>query len=254
MESEEITMENNTIYRPGDTGNGGSRTALDTMGQSAPPLVQQAQQQAGQMIDQARTQVMSQLATQKDQAAGSIGRVAEALRQTGQQLRGQHQDAFAPYAESAADYVERFSRSLQERDIQEMIDGVERFARREPAMFVGGALALGFLAARFLKSSRPNVTLNDVKVSPDYSGARGAREYASSGPFTGPAHDLAAMRAPEVIRPTAGSASSSAAPSAGPGYGAATAPGDAAAATNIDAADRVLAAPAGTGVRSSDDE
>ena len=35
-----------------------------------------------------------------------------------------------------------------------LLDDVEAFARREPAMFIGGAIAIGLLAARFLKSSR----------------------------------------------------------------------------------------------------
>jgi hypothetical protein len=35
-----------------------------------------------------------------------------------------------------------------------LIDDVEDFARREPAVFIGGAIAIGLVAARFLKSSR----------------------------------------------------------------------------------------------------
>jgi hypothetical protein len=34
-----------------------------------------------------------------------------------------------------------------------MIQEVERFARRQPALFLGGAFTLGLIAARFLKSS-----------------------------------------------------------------------------------------------------
>jgi len=36
---------------------------------------------------------------------------------------------------------------------------VEGYARRNPAVFVGAAFALGFLAARFLKTSSPNQAL-----------------------------------------------------------------------------------------------
>jgi len=35
------------------------------------------------------------------------------------------------------------------------VDDAERLAHRQPALFVGGAFALGLLAARFLKSSKP---------------------------------------------------------------------------------------------------
>jgi hypothetical protein len=37
--------------------------------------------------------------------------------------------------------------------VGELIGDVEQFARRSPALFLGGAFALGVLAARFVKSS-----------------------------------------------------------------------------------------------------
>ena len=46
-----------------------------------------------------------------------------------------------------ADYVQR-------ADVREMMNEVEDFARRRPAVFIGSAFAVGLLAARFLKSSR----------------------------------------------------------------------------------------------------
>jgi hypothetical protein len=42
---------------------------------------------------------------------------------------------------------------LQERDIDQIAFEVQDMARRQPAMFLGGAFLLGFMAARFLKSS-----------------------------------------------------------------------------------------------------
>ena len=36
-----------------------------------------------------------------------------------------------------------------------MVTQVEQYARRQPAIFLGGAFALGLLGARFLKSSNP---------------------------------------------------------------------------------------------------
>jgi hypothetical protein len=187
-------VENDTMNRTWDTGNGGTGSSLiDTARQQVQPVIQQTQEKAGQLVGQARDQMVSQLDSQKERAAGSIGSAAQALRQTAQQLRDQHEEMFVPYLENAASYIDRFSGYLKERDIRQMMDEVEGFARREPGLFLGGAFALGFLAARFLKSSSPNVTQNDMYPMPDYAGARGQREYASSGPFTGPAHDMASM-------------------------------------------------------------
>jgi hypothetical protein len=125
--------------------------AKETVGQVA----DQAQQAAGQMVGQAREQVSSRLAGQKDRAAEGLTSVAQALRHTGQQLRDQDEQAFTGYIDSAASQVERISNYLRNNDLGQLVDDVERFARRQPALFLGGTFVLGLLSARFLKSSRP---------------------------------------------------------------------------------------------------
>ena len=79
--------------------------------------------------------------------------VAQALRQTGQQVREQDQGAVAQYIDGAADQLERISDQLQTQDLGQLVEATERFARRQPVLFVGSALAVGFLATRFLRSS-----------------------------------------------------------------------------------------------------
>jgi len=123
----------------------------ETVGQVA----EQAQQAAGQAVGQARQQVSSRLAGQKDRAAEGLTSVAQALRQTSQQLREQDQQTVTGYIESAASQVERVSNYLKQNDLGGLIDDVEQFARRQPALFLGGTFVLGLLSARFLKSSRP---------------------------------------------------------------------------------------------------
>ena len=44
---------------------------------------------------------------------------------------------------------------VRERDMRELVGEVENFARRQPTLFFGGAMILGFAALRFLKSSAP---------------------------------------------------------------------------------------------------
>jgi len=127
----------------------------ETVGQVA----DQAQQAAGQAVDQARQQVSSRLAGQKDRAAEGLTSVAQALRQTSQQLREQDQQTVTGYIESAASQVERVSNYLKQHDLGALVDDVEQFARRQPALFLGGTFVLGLLGARFLKSSRPATRL-----------------------------------------------------------------------------------------------
>ncbi len=130
----------------------GTRASEQAKQQSQQAL-QQTQQKATQAADQVRQKAKSQLATQKERAAGTLESVAQALHQTGQQLREQDQGSIGQYADEAADRVERFSGHLRERNVDQLVGQAEDFARRQPALFVGGAFALGLLGARFLKSS-----------------------------------------------------------------------------------------------------
>ena len=53
----------------------------------------------------------------------------------------------------AATAADQFSGQLQDTSFDELLDLTTDFARRQPALFVGGAFACGFVLARFAKSS-----------------------------------------------------------------------------------------------------
>ena len=105
------------------------------------------------MVDRVRHTAAAQLTSQKTRATDTLGSVAAAIRQSSQPLRDNNQAMLADYAGKAADQLEQFSARLRERDLTELMDDAKRFARRQPALFVGAAFAAGVLAARFLKSS-----------------------------------------------------------------------------------------------------
>jgi hypothetical protein len=105
------------------------------------------------MVDRVRQTAAAQLTTQKSRATEALGSVAAAIRQSSQPLRDNNQTMLAEYAGRAADQLEQFSTRLRDRDLTELMDDAKRFARRQPALFVGAAFAAGVLAARFLKSS-----------------------------------------------------------------------------------------------------
>lgn len=132
------------------------------MGDAAEQAKAKAQQLVGDAQHRASEQVQSRLDTQKHRAAESLSGVAQSLHATSQQLQGQ-QDGASRYVRQAADRVENLASHLQDRDVGEIIDEVEDFARRQPAVFLGGAFALGVLGARFLKSSRRNLVSEGVR-------------------------------------------------------------------------------------------
>lgn len=141
----------------GATGAGTSQDMTDKAREAA----RQAQHTAGDLAGQARHQATSQLASQKDRVADSLGGVAQRLRQTGHQMDDQDDMGLTRYVDRAASQVESFSTYLRQNDIGGLVDDVERFARREPAIFFGGAFLLGLLGARFMKSSRPRPSYDE---------------------------------------------------------------------------------------------
>jgi len=170
----------------GDSNMGGSDYSQGGTYRSTEEFKDQAQAKTGEVIDQAKektSQVMgqvqeqakSQLTTQKDRAAEGLGSMALALRQTGQQLQDQNNAPVAQVTNTAAEQIEKVSNFLRERDLNEMVIEVERFARRQPALFLGGAVALGLIGARFLRSSGQRAMEMDR-----YDGTKGRMDYYTS--------------------------------------------------------------------------
>jgi hypothetical protein len=126
-------------------------------------------------MDRVKESAASQLGAQKDRATDGLGSVAQAVRQSTQQLRDQRHETIAQYVEQAADQLERFATRLKERNVGDLAREAQELARRRPALFIGSAFALGLLGARFLKSSNDNgYSRNTQTIGSAYT-AGGAR-------------------------------------------------------------------------------
>jgi hypothetical protein len=136
----------------GSTGSGAEKIT-DQVQDTAGQVIGQAQETAGKVVDQVRETASSRISSQKDRAAETIGTLAGVIRDTGTQLQDKDQGTLAEYTGKVADQIEQLSTYLQNKDMRDIVAEVERFARRQPAIFLGGAFALGMLGARFLKSS-----------------------------------------------------------------------------------------------------
>jgi hypothetical protein len=111
--------------------------------------------QSGGLVDRVRERASTQLNSQKNRATDEIGSAVRAVRQSTRQLRDQRHETVAQYIESAADQLDRFANRLKDKNVNEIFDDAQRLARQQPALFIGGAFALGLLGSRFLKSSSP---------------------------------------------------------------------------------------------------
>jgi hypothetical protein len=77
--------------------------------------------------------------------------------------------------------MRNFSDQLRQKDVRELMSDVERFAQRQPTLFLGGAFALGLLGARFLKSSAPTENSGQMAGRTSYQDSYSGSPYARFG-------------------------------------------------------------------------
>lgn len=130
-----------------------ARQAAADAKEKAGELGEQAKQAASNAADDAKHRARSFAEDQKDEAAGQVGGVAQALRSAAGSLDDQDQGAVAGYAREAASGLDRVSDALSNRSVDDLVETVEDFARRQPVAFIGGAVLAGFVLSRFAKSS-----------------------------------------------------------------------------------------------------
>jgi len=150
---------------------------------TASQVASQAQDTAGKVIDQVKETAASKLEDQKSKAAQGVASVASAVQEAGRNL--DDDSPIADYAERAAFYLDRFSTYLQQRDLRSLVTEVEHFARRQPALYVGGGLLLGLLGARFLKSSSSEAQSGTQTRTQNYYAGTTGSTYGNSGSSSG---------------------------------------------------------------------
>ncbi len=129
---------------------------VDQAKQQAQKVVEHTQRRAGEAIDQARVRTKGWIETQLDAAADGLDGIAGAVKDTGEQLRAHdpnNMGQVADVAASTAETVRNVSSRLRDATVDDIIRDTEQFARRQPGLFIGGVFVLGFMLARFLKST-----------------------------------------------------------------------------------------------------
>lgn len=106
------------------------------------------------MNENIRDKALGIVDQRKEAAVGELGTLAGALRRAGTEL-SENSGLAGTAVNTIAERVESISKSLGDKDLRSVMGDVEQFARRNPVAFVGGSVALGFIASRFLKSD-PN--------------------------------------------------------------------------------------------------
>ena len=116
------------------------------------PVVDQVRERVGPVVDQVKERASAAAQQQMTSAAEGLDGAAGAVNSVGEQLR-EHNLADLTLHDRAAEQIEKAATWLRATTPQEIAHEVEDFAKRQPTIFVAGALALGLLGVRFLRSA-----------------------------------------------------------------------------------------------------
>jgi ElaB/YqjD/DUF883 family membrane-anchored ribosome-binding protein len=143
-----------------------------------------AQEKAVELKEQGKSKLGETLDERTNQAGEQARKLAQTLRQSGEQQRNQDDgQQIAGITEAAADRVERLGDYLTRASGNELLRDVENFARRRPWVIAGIGLVAGLSASRFLKASSER-RFEGMQAS-DYSTryGYGTSGFSSGGPY-----------------------------------------------------------------------
>ncbi len=181
--------ESTAGHGPGASSPSPAGETGERMSASAARLREDAKQQAEALTRDVQDRGKEFIEEKKSVAAGELTDVAGALRASADRLHETDHDHAGRYVSWAADEIESFAGLLSQRDVGRLFRDGEQLARRRPGVFLGGAVAAGFLLSRFMKASAQH------EQSPDTGAADNLRDTSAApatAPHAGPVADPAA--------------------------------------------------------------
>jgi ElaB/YqjD/DUF883 family membrane-anchored ribosome-binding protein len=129
-------------------GNGSGQSGVDRE-----ELRQQAAEVGDELRDAAKQQAESLLDRQKAAAVDQAERFTTVLHKMADEFERQEQPYFSGCVSELAKRSDALTRNLRERDLTTLLEQTRDYGRQHPALFLGGAVAAGFMLSRFLRSS-----------------------------------------------------------------------------------------------------
>ena len=103
--------------------------------------------------DAARDQVSERIEGGKAAAADALATFADAVRKAGEERGQNDQTMVAGLVSQAAEGLESLSRTVSQKQPQDLLVAVRDFGRANPAAFMAGAVLAGVALGRFARSS-----------------------------------------------------------------------------------------------------
>lgn len=111
-------------------------------------------EEANDMKSRASEAARSAAERGKERAAEGMGSIGKIIRDSAAAIDQSVGPQYGDYARKAADAVEGFAGKVDEKEVDDIVDGVRDFVRKSPAVAIGAAAAVGFVLVRLLRSGR----------------------------------------------------------------------------------------------------
>lgn len=140
-----------------EAGTDTAGTQTDT-GDKAEPvdLKQTLRDKAGEVRGQAAEKARSLAEDGKARATGALGELSRMLSDAAGQVDEKIGAQYGQYARDAAERVQGFSSTIDEKSLDELLDMGRDLVRKSPAVAIGVAATLGFVVARLLTAGLDN--------------------------------------------------------------------------------------------------
>jgi len=132
-------------------------------------------------IDSAREQATDYVGRRKDDVAQSVADFATSLRESTRSF--DERPNIRAVVDTAAEGLEQLADSIRERSFADFFNEFEDVVRRRPATAAAVSVAIGFLAARFIKSTAEDLRYDTANAGQARSGQ--ARTRQAQRPRTG---------------------------------------------------------------------
>jgi hypothetical protein len=131
-----------------DTSNG----AEGVTGLPSNDATERVKESARSAVDTTKQAAQEKLSEGASRVADSAKAAASSLRRAADDVQGEHAWIGTALRKSA-DGIEGAAQSLRGGDINRALGDLNAFARRQPTLFLGGSIALGFMLARVGKTA-----------------------------------------------------------------------------------------------------
>lgn len=136
-------------------------------GEAARDSARRAQSAAQEALHVAKDAAAQRIEREGHKVAESVQTTASSLRRAAEDVDGEH--AWIGMAlRKGADGLETASRTLSNGDLSQAAGALSDFARRQPAVFLGASVALGFVLARIGKTAVERAAPPQAAETPTY--------------------------------------------------------------------------------------